>query len=126
MTKDEYEQYRESPHWILVSRHIRQMRKKCERCAFPYELNVHHLNYDRLGKERDTDLILLCRSCHSREHLLQDLEGSPLITQLLQAMLDGKPSDTKRRFKQQQEEAKNKNLEREFELQKKRYEDDNS
>lgn len=31
-------------------------------------LNVHHLTYDRLGHEREDDLIVLCRECHLREH----------------------------------------------------------
>jgi hypothetical protein len=29
---------------------------------------VHHLNYDNLYCERDTDLVALCRDCHAWRH----------------------------------------------------------
>ncbi len=29
---------------------------------------VHHLNYDNLFCERDTDLVALCRDCHAWRH----------------------------------------------------------
>lgn len=31
-------------------------------------LEVHHLNYERLGAELDEDLELLCKRCHTIEH----------------------------------------------------------
>ena len=31
-------------------------------------LQVHHLNYERVGNERDDDLILLCHRCHEGVH----------------------------------------------------------
>jgi 5-methylcytosine-specific restriction endonuclease McrA len=36
-------------------------------------VEVHHLTYERLGEERLTDLVALCRSCHEREHAYKDL-----------------------------------------------------
>jgi hypothetical protein len=34
-----------------------------------YHLHTHHLTYERLGDENpDTDLVLLCSDCHSKEH----------------------------------------------------------
>lgn len=30
----------------------------------PEPLEVHHLNYDRIGSELDIDLEVLCRECH--------------------------------------------------------------
>ena len=38
---------------------------KCARCGHGLpDLEVHHKTYERLGKERMTDLEVLCRTCH--------------------------------------------------------------
>ena len=39
----------------------------CENCG-RQATDVHHLNYDNLYCERDTDLIALCRDCHAWRH----------------------------------------------------------
>lgn len=45
--------------------------KHCEICGVCcFSLQVHHLNYDRLGKELDSDLMALCESCHRTVHRL--------------------------------------------------------
>lgn len=79
MTKEEYAEYLQSPRWRLISQAMREAYQVCQRCEFPYELNVHHLTYERLGKETIGDLIVLCRSCHSREHFLEDIEKHPYL-----------------------------------------------
>jgi hypothetical protein len=107
MTKDEYEEYRQSRHWIELSRAVRQADKVCQRCGFPYELNVHHKTYERLGHEDLKDLILLCRSCHAREHFLEELHDSPVLEALI-----GRDSNARYRIEQQQKVAKKKNVER--------------
>ncbi len=109
MTKDEYEEYRQSRHWIELSRLERQSQKVCQRCAFPYELNVHHKTYERLGHEAPGDLIVLCRSCHAREHFLEDLDlyDAPVLIALI-----GRDSNARQRIEQQQKIAKKKNVER--------------
>lgn len=57
MTRDEYAAYLQTPRWRQLSKALRESRGKCQRCSFPYELNVHHLNYERLGRENiGTDL----------------------------------------------------------------------
>lgn len=33
-----------------------------------YRLEVHHLTYERLGREHPDDLIVLCRACHAAQH----------------------------------------------------------
>ena len=39
---------------------------RCQRCGFTRALEVHHLNYERLGNEDVArDLITLCKKCHS-------------------------------------------------------------
>lgn len=41
----------------------------CQRCgAESPTLDAHHLTYERLGAERPSDLIALCRRCHQQEH----------------------------------------------------------
>ena len=41
----------------------------CQRCgAESPTLDAHHVTYERLGAERPSDLIALCRSCHQQIH----------------------------------------------------------
>lgn len=41
---------------------------KCRLCGKAKQLDVHHNNYKSLGNESKSDLIALCRSCHSKFH----------------------------------------------------------
>ena len=42
---------------------------RCQACSSKDEiLDVHHNSYDRLGAEDPSDLIVLCRPCHSKVH----------------------------------------------------------
>lgn len=48
-------------------------RWKCAICGMPHKFNksslhLHHLNYNRFGKEFDSDLIPLCGICHKNVH----------------------------------------------------------
>ena len=38
-------------------------------------LHLHHKNYDRMGKEKREDLMLLCDSCHKLGHQLEKMQG---------------------------------------------------
>lgn len=40
---------------------------KCQRCNND-AIDLHHLTYDNIFKEKFEDLIPLCRSCHEKEH----------------------------------------------------------
>jgi hypothetical protein len=65
-----YREYLTSTWWRR-RRHARLQKAggRCERCRKAALLaDVHHLNYDRLGEERDTDLEVLCRRCHKEVH----------------------------------------------------------
>jgi 5-methylcytosine-specific restriction endonuclease McrA len=55
-----------SPEWqVLKARLIRERGRRCERCGFARRrLDLHHRQSDRLGREEDYDLQLLCRECH--------------------------------------------------------------
>lgn len=65
----EYEAALTSEHWrLLRERCRRESRNRCEACGKPYApgrpLELHHLSYERLGREEREDVILLCRQCH--------------------------------------------------------------
>jgi len=61
-----YTTYLESGWWRAFRRlHIAS---RCERCGFQYELDLHHVRYQRLGNELASDVITLCRRCHADIH----------------------------------------------------------
>jgi 5-methylcytosine-specific restriction endonuclease McrA len=39
---------------------------RCQRCHSRGPLEVHHLTYERLGNEADSDLQALCGACHEK------------------------------------------------------------
>lgn len=41
---------------------------QCRHCGAATKLEVHHLTYERFGKEQLNDLITLCKSCHDGVH----------------------------------------------------------
>lgn len=60
-----------SARWrALRLRLIRARGARCARCGktwapgFRPQLSLHHTTYERLGRERDDDLLLLCDACH--------------------------------------------------------------
>lgn len=64
-----YEEYMKSKRWWSRKQQLFKVReKKCELCGSVTEIHVHHLTYDRLGRERDKDLQILCADCHATEH----------------------------------------------------------
>ena len=54
------------PDWreVVCPRILRRAGGRCERCRKRRPLEVHHLTYERLGCERDEDLLVLCPPCH--------------------------------------------------------------
>jgi 5-methylcytosine-specific restriction endonuclease McrA len=64
-----YAEYRRTPEWkARRSRVLTRAGHKCELCNANGQLDVHHRSYDRYAQELLSDLIALCRSCHSRFH----------------------------------------------------------
>lgn len=64
---DEYLALLKSPRWIyeVCPRIKARAGRYCERCECRTDIfEVHHLNYDRLGRERDSDLQAVCPACH--------------------------------------------------------------
>lgn len=67
MTKEEYEEYLQTARWIeLRSMRLNIDNFTCQRCGARRDLQVHHINYERVGghEDVDRDLITLCRKCH--------------------------------------------------------------
>ncbi len=65
-----YKEYLQTPEWNQRrNRHLKSARFSCQVCnASNSILDVHHRTYERRGNELFTDLIVLCRNCHSLFH----------------------------------------------------------
>lgn len=72
LKKIDYKAYINSEEWKRKAKKIR--RRDGLRCRLCHtnstELHVHHSTYERLGFEKDNDLITLCKNCHSKFHNL--------------------------------------------------------
>jgi len=42
--------------------------KQCVACKNVYRVGLHHINYKRVGRELDEDLVALCWNCHGKYH----------------------------------------------------------
>tara|TARA_B100000749_G_scaffold280556_2_gene277251 strand:+ start:29 stop:1222 length:1194 start_codon:yes stop_codon:yes gene_type:complete len=63
-----FHSYYDSAEWSNTRRRIFQRdENKCQACHQDAQC-VHHLLYDRLGRENDLDLISLCHRCHDEVH----------------------------------------------------------
>jgi hypothetical protein len=62
-----YFEHVNSARWRNMRKDIVRLRgNKCERCGTnSSSLQLHHKNYERLGKELTSDLELLCLPCHA-------------------------------------------------------------
>jgi len=72
---EEYDNYLETPHWQAFRKRAfaEQLKtlgeNRCNRCRkSKVTLHVHHLTYERLGKELITDVEIICGECHKNEH----------------------------------------------------------
>ena len=66
--KISYTSYIRSKTWEKKADRIRQIGGfRCADCG-GRGWQVHHKTYERLGREIDSDLILLCAKCHKRRH----------------------------------------------------------
>lgn len=65
-----YQAYLRSSHWQdFKLRYFAHMGKPpCSVCFQPKKVDLHHRNYRRLGSERFTDVVAVCRGCHGDCH----------------------------------------------------------
>jgi len=67
-----YPEYLRSNHWDHTRRRaLLRAGHRCQQCEARGLLDVHHLTYERIGRESEADLIVLCRMCHEAEHGLR-------------------------------------------------------
>ena len=64
-----YHEYIHSEKWRQKKKRLKA--DSCDKCGFRHELDLHHLNYDCLGKETESDVTTLCRRCHRDLHYEQ-------------------------------------------------------
>lgn len=62
------EKYLKSTHWYELRNKKLSMVNACEKCKASTHLDVHHLNYRNLYDVELSDLMVLCRKCHTDEH----------------------------------------------------------
>lgn len=66
--KVDYKEYMQSREWRdranIVKAHANWRCRICNRHESEVTLDAHHNTYERLGHERLSDLICLCRDCH--------------------------------------------------------------
>jgi len=78
-----YSAYRQTRHWTRRSRAFRDAADSiCVLCGLSEEISgdwlrfhVHHLTYEHLGYEKDSDLVLLCAPCHHLVHYPDSLQA---------------------------------------------------
>lgn len=66
-----YREYLQSNHWREFRQQIFKNRKQCQACGKKLGkgiFNIHHKNYLCLGKEVDSDVLVLCQYCHNQKH----------------------------------------------------------
>ncbi len=66
---NQYESYIHSASWRKRrQRALRLGHYRCALCGSTQSLQVHHLTYAHLGNELDSELMVLCTSCHHKVH----------------------------------------------------------
>lgn len=65
MNAAQYRRYLKTSHWRrFKDRYFKRYRYECVVCHATKMLELHHLTYERLGKERLEDCVYCCRKCH--------------------------------------------------------------
>lgn len=68
-----YKDYLKTEHWKSVKEEFGEKNpRRCYFCGSNFNLNLHHITYDRLGKEDLSDLVWLCRRCHKYTHFSKE------------------------------------------------------
>lgn len=80
----DYNEYIISDEWYLKRPKILAIKgEKCAICGKDHSLDIHHLNYDTLGREdinNYADVIPLCRYCHEKIHNFLDINEDSFKT----------------------------------------------
>lgn len=67
-----YASYLSSSHWQTTRQRYRasDLPQDCY-CCGEHEVDLHHKTYENIGREPLTDLVPLCRRCHTLVHVLE-------------------------------------------------------
>lgn len=69
MKRRTYGEYLNSPHWKKTRAEARRRAKgRCRVCGTPASLETHHKTYKHLGRERQSELVVLCADHHGACH----------------------------------------------------------
>ena len=65
-----HKDYIKSPIWVNFNKSYRKSKYKqnCFSCESNFDLLLHHITYERLGKEKLEDVVVLCNKCHNSFH----------------------------------------------------------
>lgn len=64
-----YAEYLKTAEWQNFRKAVlKRAHYKCQLCNAGGELHVHHNNYDNRGNELYSDVIVLCKDCHTKFH----------------------------------------------------------
>lgn len=78
-----YAEYLQTEHWRQVrERAFVHHGMRCGVCMKTHGLEIHHIEYDRLGDELMTDVVPLCREHHQLQH--------DLLRHVIRAAFDGR------------------------------------
>ncbi len=73
----EYSEYIKTDHWKKLAEETKRLAGyRCQVCNSDGELHAHHRTYERKGDELQSDLVCLCKGCHSLYH---DKETLPAL-----------------------------------------------
>ncbi len=74
----DYKRYLASREWRVKRKEVIEINNGvCERCASRPIQDIHHLTYERVGQERISDLMGVCRPCH--EYLAAERDDDPAL-----------------------------------------------
>lgn len=68
----DYQEYLAGDRWRNLKVRYAGAKACCCACKFKGSLTLHHISYERLGREATGDLIVLCHPCHHRLHAFFD------------------------------------------------------
>lgn len=75
-----YTHYLRSPHWLAFRKRYRDAHEefRCLACGTFSGVALHHVDYDRLGRERTCDVVPLCHAHHRAVHEWLEARGLPV------------------------------------------------
>ena len=70
-----YDEYLKSEAWLAKRDRLLRATPRCKRCIMRRATQIHHLTYERMYREIDSDLLPICRPCHECIEGLRKLDS---------------------------------------------------